>query len=348
MKYCVFVCVCCVCVCIIDNSRMKVVQFNIYFGECVGKRSNPKGIDLDVHTRMKNLSKCLIEEDADVVCMQEVLQDMFGTLCDLLGVTYPYVFPSREDGLTQSYGTVIMSKHPIKKCIKHKYEFTNMGRDLKMILINPSGYFVDPDTDEDIASKDNKKDETIGSVFICTTHFESEFKNECTKKNYQYKRCEDILRQIHNKTKIPIIFCADTNVCRRTENKFHEIFSHEWRDAWIENDSMKNKEITFDSLSNPILIKRYGVSENKNQDKPIKTFRSRLDRILHISDFHSNNFKLIGTDKNVIISDHYGISCTFQKVKPVDRIDGCGKYVKPINFFKPHVRYARMFLPRLV
>lgn len=273
---------------------MKIVQYNIYFGDHDG---------ISIETRMQNICRNLNEEDADIVCLQEVLQNMYGLLVDQLTGTYPHVYPDPRDGLGMSYDTVIFSKHPIKKAIKHKFEFTTMGRDIKLVLIqNDEG----------------------DKVYVCTSHFESEFKDGCMKKVYQYNRCSDILKQIHTKTSIPIFLCADTNVCKITEPSFLNVFTFAkgWRDAWVEIGSDNQTELTFDSNTNPILIERYGSSPYKQM------YRSRLDRILHISDLHCTNFKLIGTDPKIIMSDHYGIVCTFSKTKPENR----GNYVPALTF----------------
>lgn len=265
---------------------MKIIQYNIYFGDHKG---------IDVTDRIKNLSKCLIEESADIICLQEVLKEKFADLCELLEKSYPYTFPDRTVGLNHAYDTAIFSKYPIKKQNIHKYEFTTMGRNLKLALI------------------ENKEQDT--SYYVCTTHFESEFKQGCLKKIYQYQRCADILYQLYKKTKIPIIFCADTNICKISERVFYNSFTHTrgWKDAWIENGSIATNSLTFDSVTNPILMNRYKAGYDTFM------YRSRLDRILHVSDLHSTDFKLIGTDKNIIISDHYGAMCTFSNAKPYDR-----------------------------
>jgi len=258
---------------------MKVIQYNIYFGEHLGT---------DIETRIASICDCLNHQNADVVCLQEVLQNMFGFIVALLEDTYPYVFPNPKDGLDTSYGTVIFSKYPIMKAIKHKYEFTSMGRDIKLVMIRR--------TDQD-------------KIFVCTTHFESEFNNGCMKKMYQYDRCSDILNQLYKRHNIPIIFCSDTNVCDKTENNFDSAFSYTaqgWKDTWIETGSDQSSKYTFDSESNPILIQRY---------KNPKLFRSRLDRILHLSNFECIDCKLIGGD-GIIMSDHYGIICTFSDIDP--------------------------------
>lgn len=274
---------------------MKIVQYNIYFGEHQG---------VNINERMKNLVSLLIKENPDVICLQEVLSEFYSDLCDGLEKTHSHCFPAKETGMDQKYGTVIFSKHPIKKSIRHKFEFTTMGRDLKLIMI------------------ENKDGET---VYVCTSHFESEFNNGCMSKIYQYKRSADILSLLYQKTKTPIILCSDTNVCSESEKSFVDSFPHSdgWKDSWVENGMKFSDKITFDSRTNPILIKRYesgtDIPFQSKKKKPL--FKARLDRILHLSDYHSNDFKLIGKDRDTIISDHYGVVCTFSKEKPEGRGD---------------------------
>jgi endonuclease/exonuclease/phosphatase family metal-dependent hydrolase len=258
--------------------RMKVIQYNIYFGDHPGT---------DIETRIAAICDCLNHHNVDVICLQEVLQNMFAFIVALLKDTYPHVFPNPKDGLDTLYGTVIFSKHPIVKTLNYKYEITSMGRDIKLIMIQGT-----------------EQKQQNDKIFICTTHFESEFNDGCMKKKYQYDRCSDILNQLYKKHNIPIILCSDTNICAKTENKFNSAFSYAgqgWKDAWIEAGSDPLSRYTFDSKSNPILIQRY---------KNPSLYRSRLDRILHLSNFDCVDCKLIGDNGN-IMSDHYGILCTF-------------------------------------
>ena len=135
---------------------MKLVQYNIYFGNC---------LNVNIETRLENICKYLIAEDADVVCLQEVLQNMYELIVNMLIKKYPYPYPEPCEGLKINYGTVIFSKYQIKKAIKHKFEFTAMGRDMKLIMIQNS--------DQE-------------QIYICTTHFESEFNGECLNKLLLY------------------------------------------------------------------------------------------------------------------------------------------------------------------
>jgi endonuclease/exonuclease/phosphatase family metal-dependent hydrolase len=265
---------------------MKICQYNIYFG-------NYPGINID--DRMKSVCQCILNQNADVVCLQEVVRNIYDLIVILLSEKYPYMYP--DDGLMCTYGTVIFSRYPIINAATHHFEFTSMGRDIKLAAIT---------------------DNNLNTYYICTSHFESEFRDGCTKKIYQYNRCADILYQIYQKSKNPIIMCADTNVCPLSERNFHEAFSYAkgWRDTWVENGSSKTNEFTFDSYTNPILIK------NASKHKYI----SRLDRIMHLSNMHTNEFKIFGNDRDKILSDHYGIVCTFSDMKPIDR----GDYIPPV------------------
>lgn len=268
---------------------MRILQYNIYFGDHPG---------VTIKERTTNVCRCILEQNADVLCLQEVLRELYGHVVQLLQSEYPYVYPDPEDGILNAYDTVIFSRHPIKRATKHKFEFTSMGRDIKLALIT---------------------DDTDSKYYICTVHFESEFKDGCMKKIYQYSRCSDILYQLYKKTNIPVILCADTNTCEKSSLAFHNAFSyaHGWRDAWIESGSSKEHEITFDSEKNPILRSRY--TDGKQM------YRSRLDRVLHLSNLHIDNFKLFGDDPTGILSDHYGVICELTPQKP----EGRGDYVSP-------------------
>jgi endonuclease/exonuclease/phosphatase family metal-dependent hydrolase len=253
---------------------LKVVQYNIYFGNS----------DIMIDDRLNNICKCLNNISADVICLQEVLKDKYNILIENLKAKYPYICPDPKEWGKLNYDTVIMSKYPIEKSIKHVYEFTEMGRNIKLVLI-----------------KNNDGDR----FYICTTHFESEF-NIVLKKRYQYQRCADILHQIYQKTMVPIILCADTNICDESETNFNKAFActKKWQDVWVEMGSLQNIKYTFDSSTNPILIKKYS--------KKNISCVARIDRILHLSDIKCTDLQLIGCD-NIIMSDHYGLLSTFSK-----------------------------------
>jgi endonuclease/exonuclease/phosphatase family metal-dependent hydrolase len=256
---------------------MKVIQYNIHFGEIPG---------IDINERIKNVSKVILEECADVICLQEVLDDQYKCMIDFFKNSYPYFYP--EKVMKNRYGTVIISKYPHIEHMQYYYSNSQMGRDLKIIRIK---------NDEDT------------EVYICTTHFESEF-NVIDTKLSQYDECSKILRVLRRNSKIPIILCADTNICKRSEYQFNNIFDSEndWIDSWIENGAFKNNEYTFDTGTNPVSIK-------KNGDGTRRRFRTRLDRIIHSTDLTCVKLELIGTKKDTLLSDHYGILATFPEKK---------------------------------
>jgi endonuclease/exonuclease/phosphatase family metal-dependent hydrolase len=282
---------------------MKIIQYNIYFGE------HP---DISIDFRLTNICKCLISENADVICLQEVLQSKYLFMVSLLKNTYPYIYPDPLDGIQIPYDTIICSKFPIIKSQTIKYEDTSMGRNIKFVLI------------------ENKFNDLI---YIATTHFESEYKNKCSKKINQYIRCAEILEQLYASTFIPIVLCIDTNICNISWKSYYQTFNYKkkWRDTWMEI-KCKNNQNTFDSETNPILISRYNTSipsefqginihntEKINHSSKYSSkylLKSRLDRILHISDYYTYEFKLIGLGSQHILSDHYGVSCVFSKDKP--------------------------------
>jgi len=290
----------------IDRSKMlKLCQYNIYFGSHPG---------INICDRTSNVCQCILEQDADVVCLQEVLYSMYELIVDQLSTIYPYIYPDPLDGLTSAYDTMIFSRYPITNATSYQFEGTIMGRNIKLVIV----------TDND----SNK-------YYICTTHFESEFKDGCTKKIYQYNRCADILHQLYHKTGIPVIMCADTNVCLISEQSFNDAFSYNkgWRDAWIEDGTSNADKITFDPNTNPLLIERYAGMDNSLKQR----FVSRLDRIIHLSNMHVIDFKMFGSpnsenfmNREKILSDHYGIVCTITDKKPEFRDD----YVPHTNISK--------------
>jgi len=265
--------------------RMKICQYNIYFGQHPG---------VSIVDRMKDVCQCILEQDADIVCLQEVLFSMYENIIDMLSPTYPYVYP---DSITTTYDTMILSRYPIASATTYKFEFTTMGRNIRLVNIT---------------------DHYNNSYYLCTIHFESEFKDGCKKKIYQYNKCADILCQLYQNTGIPVIMCADTNICTVSQHSFDEAFNYQskgWRDAWIENDHDINQELTFDANTNPILLERYSKMNNASKSR----YSSRLDRIIHLSDMHTTDFKLFGTEQDKILSDHYGVCCTMSNTKPVNR-----------------------------
>lgn len=253
---------------------LKVLQYNIYFGEDV----------CDIDFRLHNVCSCILNTEADVVCMQEVLSTKYDMINYYIDHVYKYRYP---DTIDHRYGTAIFSKYPLNKTQTIKYDFTRMNRDLKIALIN--------------------------DIYVGVTHFESEFGYNIGNKLYQYKLCSDIMKSYS-----PSIICMDSNICTKSAMIFNNVFHKNgtWRDSWIITGCDKKNEITFDSYTNPILLDIY----SKNPDT--YRYRSRLDRVLYIGDIRAKSIKLIGTDKTdndncqeskqvIMLSDHYGVLVEF-------------------------------------
>lgn len=257
---------------------LKVLQYNIFFGNCV---------EISINDRLKNICKEIINTNADVVCLQEVLIDKLYILLENLKNTYHYSYPNI---LNRIYDTVIFSKYPIINPTEYIYNETQMGRNLKIIQINKNNNIY----------------------IIANTHFESEFGKNTIKKINQYKESSLILLDICKTLKVPIILCSDTNICRKTESSFMESYTYNdnWKDVWYEVGRPEEKKNTYDSYTNPILINKI-----KNNPKLTK-YRSRLDRIIHNSNLYATDLKMVGTNTETLLSDHYGLLCTFNNIKP--------------------------------
>ena len=256
---------------------MIIVQYNINFN--VNDGTN----------RLENIIFVLLMcIDADIICLQEVHRDIRRRIADELSSVYKYI-DSREP--TQRYDTMILSKHKIVDTFRIKYLSSKMGRN---ICITKIEYGTG----------------TPKNIFVCTTHFESEFEIVNTKIS-QYEECSSYLENIFSEQKYPVILCADTNICKKTQNVFNKNFSCDdgWKDAWIESGLPLNSKYTYDSTTNP-----YILHMQKCKSSPLrKGIRSRIDRILFIGNLMCNTTKLTGTsdDRSKLFSDHYGVIANF-------------------------------------
>jgi hypothetical protein len=175
-----------------------------------------------------------------------------------------------------------VSKHPIKKTKEYPYAFTDMGRNLKICVIEHTN--------------------TKQLFVMSTTHFESMFKKatENGVKIHQYSEAKDILNKLSQHYKYVILGC-DTNVLSH-EEKY--LMTHKdpeiWKDSWIENGSDGKHRFTYDTFTNDHV-------KNKNYNFNI---RNRLDRIIYRGDINTLGFELIKQSPNencVQPSDHHGI-----------------------------------------
>lgn len=235
--------------------------------------------------RLKSLISKILAENPCVVCLQEVIDFTHGKLLTNLLTEYKYSYP---ENLNHRYGCLILSKYPIEKATSLKFK-SNMGRQLDLAYIRlPSNR----------------------SIVIANTHFESEFEVDNKTKISQYKYTTAVLNKIfndnvHDKNFLGTILCADTNITKHDEIKYN-LSLGTFCDAWNKDQS---KENTYDTKTNILL------SESKNQ------FCTRLDRILYNSNngLKQTSFDMLKGDQ-LEISDHYGISASFDAHKKIDFI----------------------------
>jgi endonuclease/exonuclease/phosphatase family metal-dependent hydrolase len=277
------------------NRSLKIITYNIFFGQL--DTDTPQDID----NRIQLLCAQLQSLDADVICLQEVLPERYDRIKTFTSTIYPYSYP---DKITQTYDTAIISKYPFVKRSKVMFTLTSMNRSILFVAIESP---FDPNA-------------LIG---IANSHLESEFGNipsEQNKKMVQYSEAEDILDQISEMCDVTdIILSGDFNSHNDlSDSRLYSYFRYRdhfdetligWRDAWIETGSDPSKENTFDSTTNPLMLKLH----SRLVIPPY--YVSRLDRILHRSSLYVHDFTMIKT--NLLISDHYPIIATFRADPPI-------------------------------
>lgn len=288
-----------------ESKSLSVLSYNIFFGKLYTDDQK------DILDRLDNLCIEIIELNATVVCLQEVTPDRYKIIISNLEKIYPYRYP---DKITQSYDTAILSKYQIVKKTKINYSVTKMARSIMCIVIK-SPY------------EPNKE------IVIATSHLESEFGYKLSDMNtklLQYSEAADILNQVCDSCNIKdVIFCADFN----SHNKLCDMILYKnfkyityvnyeqninqkninWKDAWIERGMDEKYKLSFDSESNPIMLKMHSNKKNKPY------YASRLDRILHRSDLFVHEFQVKRSDQ--LLSDHYPIFALFKKYPTSDKIE---------------------------
>lgn len=267
------------------DKTISIMGFNIWFDSYMQRE------------RLISLIKYIIKNKPDIICLQEVLPEIYKILINKLGRIYPYNFPN---SITYTYGCVIFSKHKITKCLQIPFKNSNMGRSAVIAKIEFPMIVYKGITIEKI------------DLAIITSHFESVYKtnesNNPINKISQFTITESIMDEMYDEYS-NVIFCGDTNVSKEDEQHFIKTdtthfpdnpAANKWKDAWIYMGDEENK-YTFDSRSN-----KYLKMKNYN-------YCSRLDRILYkCDDMELVDFKLIkeeeGEDE---ISDHYGTLTKF-------------------------------------
>lgn len=257
--------------------NFKVLSYNIWFEE--HERLG----------RLESLMATIAESNPDVVCMQEVIPDIYEIL-KLKLVQYPHFFP---ENLDHRYGSVTMSKYPMENCIDKKFMGSRMGRSLIITTINVPTYSNTDTVPSSVVCN-------ITPIVVGNTHFESEFqrKESNNEKLYQYAHVQSTLESLHDINK-NVIFCSDTNLLPHEDSLF---FSDDaWKDTWKEKGSV-SEQFTYDYFTNENL-----------RIKNVGKFRSRLDRILYRNDnLKVTKFSVIkGILGMTPPSDHHGVEATF-------------------------------------
>lgn len=241
---------------------LKVLSYNIWFDQY-------KRID-----RLFALIEIIKKANADVVCLQEVLDFQYDTIKERLDYSYSY-----PNNITQAYGCVILSKHPILNSQTIDLP-TTMGRTINIVNIS------------------------IGTnkFLIANVHFESEFNQTNLTKKEQIKIVGNTLYNFkQNDKELNIILCSDTNITYYDEKYFNENFLT-FQDSWIETGSNCDKKYTYDYKKNVYL-----------QIRKIE-LRCRIDRILHnlTENIKLSKFELLcSTESDIEPSDHFGIMSTY-------------------------------------
>ena len=254
------------------TGSLSIVSYNIWFDTYL---ATERIISLIVH---------LHETNSDIICLQEVKQNIYSILINNLceyGYHYPKYIPGR-------YGCVIFSKYPIEEGIIKNFSNSSMGRYMVVATIN--------------LNYKEKLNVPSLNIIIANTHFESLFYNKNSKKIEQYQTAKKILDVLYKKYR-NVIFCADTNILPHEEKEFIATDDDLWYDGWKMKGN-KNNKYTFDGDSNIYLkIKK-------------KKYKSRLDRLLYRADsWKLNEFDILKTLKGYLPpSDHFGIYGTFEVI----------------------------------
>jgi endonuclease/exonuclease/phosphatase family metal-dependent hydrolase len=193
---------------ILNKNRLKtmvfkVLSYNIWF-------DNYKKTE-----RTLNLIDEINQTSPDIICIQEITEDVLFTLNNKLNY---YIYPKKIN----IYSNVILSKYKIIKCFTLDL-ISNQNRKINCIIIK------------------------VNNNLLCvvTTHYESEFNKTNLIKNNQYKYTNAILDKLYDTYK-NVIFASDTNITVNDEQYFFKNIM--WRDSWTTHN--KTDGFTYDSKYN--------------------------------------------------------------------------------------------------
>lgn len=249
------------------TKRLKVMNYNIWFAETFRTE------------RMIALVETILHHNPDVICMQEVIPKVYEKLILMLN-NYKYHYPEEPE---YNYNCVIFSKYPFveNKCGNKLFDNTKMGRSLVYGTILKEGK----------------------NIIVGTSHFESLFQKFNYVKVEQFKTAKMYLEDLALSEGSQVIFCSDTNIVRSEEASFiNNLSNSKWKDPWIENGRISEKEYTYDSENNDNL-----------KNRKLGYYRSRIDRIVYLGDnITTSEFTLVkGLPELIEPSDHFGVMASF-------------------------------------
>ena len=305
-----------------DDPGLKIITYNIWFEGGFNKPEETSTLQnnkepaneslvargkrlMAIHTytqamsfriRMEQIVHLLLNEQADVICLQEVTHWSHEILCNS-ELSNIYDFSTNSRG---KYGVLMLALKTHSPNFQTIEMPTNMGRDLLCVSI------VD------------------NSVLICGSHFES-----LSSANIRQQQLQVAKNTMNNHQNSILVgdfnFCSYRNYDRKStplENENLTAILPNYQDLWcVLNDQEESdgshtprpeqKGYTFDSELN----------HNINQQE-----RMRYDRILcSLKDLKCTNIHMIGTDEITHVrddgselklhpSDHFGLVATFVPV----------------------------------
>lgn len=277
----------------------RVMQFNILFNNTCEYVDGNRVMYIDLITRTRSICNMILETKANVVCFQEVTNESFQIIADMLSYRFKYRYPTN----IENYDTLIVSETPFVDSSTKYYKNTEMNRSIRHV----------------VTIKDDVR------YIIGNTHIESKFTEnafEIKNKQYEYmlKYIDSIAKKIiynsinddtnENVMDTISIICSDTNISTNDiDIMFNQLLeTYDFKDIYLVRNSqsksgrkIKKHTYTYDPTKNKILKTRYNKYIRKKM-------RARFDRIVYkeydtnIDLINNVNFKLI---KEPVMSDHF-------------------------------------------
>jgi endonuclease/exonuclease/phosphatase family metal-dependent hydrolase len=217
----------------------------------------------------------LKQADVDIIALQEVVPETAKQLRKKFASWHFAGFP-----LTQSYDTLIISKHKIIDTQRIPLPHTNMGRNLLIATIYH---------------------EPSGEVYpVATFHLESEFGQMRIMKQMQLIFCFQQLVEMQDAN---LILLGDTNITRKDE----------------ETETIDFLKDAYEGAYQPAAY-NYTYDGRRNNNVKNKRYRSRLDRIYYSKkNLKLEAFSFLGDtpcttsvqEDQVYPSDHFGLLTKF-------------------------------------